>query len=99
MRRQNSYQNAIEFSEVKLRDCLLPRNEITAVPLNTPKEELLEIFSKSGYSKIIVYHEDMDDVIGYIHTVGDVQPDRSGQLARESSQSFTSPNYRVQKVP
>lgn len=62
-------QNALEFSDIKVRDCLVPRNEIAAVDINTSKEELLSLFDKTGYSKIMVYKESIDDIIGYIHGI------------------------------
>ncbi|MDO4789440.1 MAG: hemolysin family protein [Porphyromonas sp.] len=62
-------QNAIDFSDVHLRDCLVPRNEIVAVEESATREELLELFISSGFSKIIVYRDTIDDIIGYIHSV------------------------------
>lgn len=62
-------QNALEFSDIKARDCLVPRNEIAAVDIETSIEELLEIFNRTGYSKIMVYRESIDDIIGYIHGI------------------------------
>lgn len=62
-------QNALDFSDIKLRDCLLPRNEIVAVEENSSKEELLKLFISSGFSKLIVFRETIDDIIGYIHSV------------------------------
>lgn len=62
-------QNALEFSDLKVRDCLVPRNEITAVNIDTPKEELIRIFDSTGYSKILVYKETIDDITGYIHAI------------------------------
>lgn len=62
-------QNALDFSEVKARDCLVPRNEITAVSYDVDREELIGIFDKTGYSKLPVYKEDIDDIMGYIHSI------------------------------
>ena len=61
-------QNAIEFPDIQVRDCLIPRNELSAVEEDTSMEELLDLFIKTGYSKIIVYRESIDNVIGYIHS-------------------------------
>lgn len=63
------FQNALDFSSVKVRDCIVPRTEITAVPVDTSLQGLRMQFVESGHSKIIVYKEDIDDIVGYIHTV------------------------------
>lgn len=60
-------QNALDFSDVKARDCMVPRNEIVACSLETSLEELTNIFISTGLSKVIVYKESIDDVVGYIH--------------------------------
>lgn len=62
-------QNALEFSDIKVRDCLVPRNEIIAVEHDLPREELIELFDRTGFSKLPVYKEDIDDIIGYIHSI------------------------------
>lgn len=62
------FQNALDFSDTHLRDCMVPRNEMVAVNIDTTdREALCELFTQSGYSKIIVYHDDIDNVLGYIH--------------------------------
>lgn len=61
-------QNAIDFTDVRARDCMIPRNEIVACDLETSSEELTNIFISTGLSKVIVYRENIDDVIGYIHS-------------------------------
>ena len=61
-------QNALDFSTVKLRDCMIPRTDIVAVEENTPIAELKQKFIDTGVSKIIVYKEDIDNVIGYVHS-------------------------------
>lgn len=62
------FHNALDFSETRLRDCMVPRNEIVAVDIDTvSREELSALFTSSGRSKIIVYREDIDNVLGYIH--------------------------------
>lgn len=61
------FHNALDFNTIHLRDCILPRNEIVAVNLETTRDELSALFTKSGRSKIIVYREDIDDIVGYIH--------------------------------
>ncbi|MDR1172476.1 MAG: hemolysin family protein [Bacteroidales bacterium] len=62
------FQNAIDFSTVKIRDCMIPRTDIVAVEENTPIAELKQKFIDTGVSKIIVYNEDIDHVIGYVHS-------------------------------
>ncbi|MDE7025375.1 MAG: hemolysin family protein [Paramuribaculum sp.] len=62
------FHNALDFSSTHVRDCMLPRNEIVAVNINTTtRDELSELFTKSGRSKIVVYDNDIDTVLGYIH--------------------------------
>ena len=61
------FQNALDFSTTHVRDCMIPRNEIVAVPYDTPTEELSALFTSTGRSKIIVYRDDIDDIAGYIH--------------------------------
>ncbi len=62
------FQNALEFSEVKSREVMIPRTEIVAVDLATQPNELVETFTETGLSKILVYKENIDDIIGYIHS-------------------------------
>ncbi len=62
------FQNALDFRQVKVRDCIVPRTEITAVSTETSLRELRTQFVESGHSKIIVYKDDIDDIVGYIHT-------------------------------
>ncbi len=62
------FHNALDFSTTHLRDCMTPRNEIVAVDIDgTSAAQLSELFTQSGRSKIIVYREDIDNVLGYIH--------------------------------
>lgn len=62
------FQNALEFSEVKSREVMIPRTEIVAVELTTDPKELVQTFTATGLSKILVYRENIDDIIGYIHS-------------------------------
>ena len=62
------FHNALDFSSTHLRDCMIPRNEIIAVNIDTTsRENLSELFTRTGRSKIIVYHDDIDNILGYIH--------------------------------
>ena len=62
------FQNALDFSNIKIRDCIVPRTEVVAVDLTTTLEELKCLFVESGISKIIVYDGNIDNVVGYIHS-------------------------------
>ena len=62
------FQNALDFSETKVRDCMVPRTEIDAVEDTTTISGLQQMFVESGHSKIIVYHEDIDHITGYVHS-------------------------------
>jgi len=61
-------QNALEFNKVLARDCLIPRNEVVAVDLETPLEEVKDLFISTGLSKVVVYRDDIDQTIGYVHS-------------------------------
>ncbi|MGZ9735123.1 hemolysin family protein [Flavobacterium sp. GNP002] len=62
------FQNALEFSGVKARDVMSPRTEIIAVEVFDSIENLKELFIETGYSKIVVYQNSLDDIIGYVHS-------------------------------
>lgn len=62
------FRNALDFSSTHVRDCMIPRNEIVAVNIDTvSRDELASIFTSTGRSKVIVYRDDIDSIIGYIH--------------------------------
>lgn len=62
------FQNALEFSEVKAREVMVPRTEITAVEFHETPKNLVKLFTETGYSKILVYKETVDNIIGYVHS-------------------------------
>lgn len=62
------FQNALDFSETRVRDCMIPRTEIDAVEDTATLEQLKQTFVESGHSKVVVYHEDIDHITGYIHS-------------------------------
>lgn len=62
------FQNALDFSSVKLRDCYVPRTEIIALDYNTSVDTLMQTFIETGLSKLPIYKGDIDNIIGYIHS-------------------------------
>lgn len=62
------FQNALEFSEVKTREVMIPRTEIVAVEVNDSIKNINNLFTTSGLSKILVYKDTIDDVLGYVHS-------------------------------
>ncbi|MBP7965605.1 MAG: HlyC/CorC family transporter [Paludibacteraceae bacterium] len=62
------FQNALDFSEVKLRDCIVPRTEIVSLSHNSSLEELRNTFIETGFSKIPIYKDNGDNIIGYFHS-------------------------------
>lgn len=62
------FQNALEFSTVKAREVMVPRTEITAVEIDETPKNLTKLFSETGYSKILVFKESIDEIIGYVHS-------------------------------
>jgi len=70
------FENALDFSDTRLRDCMIPRNEIVGVDIaETSREELSQLFTKSGLSKLVVYHDDIDNVLGFIQVSELFKPD------------------------
>ena len=62
------FQNALDFSNIHLRDCMIPRTELVAVDIDeVTVEELLQTFISTGISKVVVYRENIDNILGYIH--------------------------------
>lgn len=62
------FQNALDFADIKVRDCMVPRTEIIAIEKNGTLDELKQLFVESGHSKILVFDEDIDHIVGYIHS-------------------------------
>ncbi len=62
------FQNALEFSEVKAREVMVPRTELVAVEINESIATLNALFTETGYSKVLVYKNSIDDILGYVHS-------------------------------
>ena len=62
------FQNALDFSSIKIRDCMVPRTEIISIEDDATIEELKALFIEKGISKIIVYQDNIDNITGYIHS-------------------------------
>lgn len=69
--------NAIDFRNVSVRDCMIPRTDITAIEVDDSIEKLKQCFQESGHSKIVVYRDNIDDVIGYCHALSLFQKPQS----------------------
>lgn len=76
------FQNVLDFSNVKLRDCMVPRTELISVEYNTSLSELMHEFVETGMSKILVYKDNIDNIVGYIH----------------SSEMFSKPKSWIQHI-
>ena len=61
------FQNAMDFSSIKLRECIIPRNKILAVQVNDSVEDVRKMFVETGHSNLLVYKENVDDIIGYVN--------------------------------
>lgn len=61
------FRNALDFAEVKVRSCMVPRPEISAVPLSISLDDLRQTFVSTGYSRLVVYRERLDDAFAYVH--------------------------------
>ncbi|MBD5348353.1 MAG: HlyC/CorC family transporter [Bacteroides sp.] len=75
------FRKAIDFADTQIAECMTPRNEIVSVPLEgTTREDLLQRFIDTGLSKVVVYKEDIDDIVGYIHVSELFNPDADWTL-------------------
>lgn len=63
------FMNALEFANTKIRDCMIPRTEIDAIEINASIDELKTLLLNSGHSKIIVYKDNIDNIVGYVHSI------------------------------
>jgi CBS domain containing-hemolysin-like protein len=80
------FQNALDFQDVKVRESMIPRNEITAISIEEDKDVALKIFIETGHSKILVYNDSIDNIIGYIHSLEMFQnPDSIKNILRPIS--------------
>ena len=61
------FRKALDFSEVKLRECIVPRPDVVALSIDSSIEELTQLFIDTGLSRILIYKESIDDIIGYVH--------------------------------
>ncbi len=62
-------KNTLEFRDIKVRECMVPRNELVAVPIDATIEEVREKMAETGLSKILVYKDNIDNIIGYVHAL------------------------------
>jgi putative hemolysin len=62
------FQNALEFSDVKAREVMVPRTEITAIDISDSIQNLSQLFIETGHTKIVVYKDSLDDILGYVHS-------------------------------
>lgn len=61
------FENALSLPDIKIRECLVPRTEIVGVEINTSIQDLQKIFEETKLSKLIVYEESLDSIVGYVH--------------------------------
>lgn len=73
------FQNALNFSSVKLRECMIPRTEVAAVEVDDSIDELIDVFVEQGFSRIMVYKDTIDKIIGYVHSK-DLLKDKSKNI-------------------
>lgn len=104
-------EKAINFKDIKVRECMIPRTEIKAISINTPIEELIETFIEEKHSRMLVFKENIDDIVGYVHhfdlfknpkTIGEVLYEvisvPETMNARDLLSSFTAENKNIAHV-
>jgi CBS domain containing-hemolysin-like protein len=62
------FQNALDFSKLKIRDCMIPRTDIVMLDVNEDMDILIQKFTETGFSKIMIYQDNSDNIIGYVHS-------------------------------
>ena len=75
----NIFRNALDFRDVKARECMVPRTEMRTLEIGAPMEEFKRLFISSGLSKIVVYRDSVDNVVGYVHSFDFFRPVESIQ--------------------
>lgn len=63
------FKNAIEFPNVKVRECMIPRTEVKSFEISSPFDDLKNLFTETGHSKLIIYRENIDNIVGYVHII------------------------------
>lgn len=91
------FRNAMDFSSMKLRDCMVPRADIIAVNIETDIETLKERFIETGISRILVFKEDIDDIAGYIH-VWEIFTHPKDWTSKIASISFVPESMQASKL-
>ena len=91
------FQNALEFSEVTVRTCMVPRKEMKAIELNESFESLLQLFINTGFSRIPVFEDSIDHIVGYVHSK-DLFEDRKTIHQMLRPLQFFPEDFRAQKL-
>ncbi len=90
-------RNALDFSGLKIKDCMIPRAEIVAVSVDTDMETLKEKFIETGLSRILVFREDMDNILGYIH-IWEIFSQPADWVANVASISFVPESMSAKQL-
>ena len=91
------FRNALDFSSLKIRDCMVPRTDIVAVSSDTDIETLKSVFIETGLSKVLVYEDNIDNIIGYIH-MWEMFNEPSDWTKRIASISFIPESMQANKL-